>query len=114
MKLYWKMTFGCAALMLLLLAMPFSPWWCVTGVAVCLLSGYAGVKLVPYVSALRNKHVALAVCLLVAGGFLQGIGLFSGQPLVWGLGLLLSVTIPQAGIASDIRDEEAFRRKLFA
>lgn len=114
MKFYWKMTFGCATLMLLLLAMPFSPWWCATGVAVCLLSGYAGVKLMPYVPALRHKKVALAVCLLATGGFLQGIGLFSRQPLVWGLGLTLNLAIPLAGLAYDIQEDEAFLRKLLA
>jgi hypothetical protein len=112
MKTYWKVIYGCAALMLVLLALPFAWWWAAGGIAACLLAGYAGVKLVPYVPALRGKHVSLAVGCIILGGVLQGAGLFLQVCPVWALGLMMTLAIPLAGLACDSQADDELRRQM--
>lgn len=112
MKTYWKIICGSAALMLVLLALPFSGWWCVGGIAACLLAGVAGVKLVPYVPALRSSYVSLAVGCIILGGVLQGVGLFWQLCLVWSLGLTMTLAIPLAGLACDSQADDELRRQM--
>lgn len=114
MKFYWKMIAGISALMLLLLVMPYSPWWCAAGIVSCVLSGYAGVKLAPHVPTLRNQYVWLAVSIIVLGTLLQGIGLFSHLFPIWGLGLTMTLALPLAGLAHDIRVDAIALRELLA
>lgn len=114
MKTYWNITFACAALMLVLLALPFPWWWCATGIAAVLLAGVAGVKLAPVAPAMRNDFTGLSVSGIILGGVLQGVGLFFHVAPVWGLGLLLSLAIPMASVAHDCQHDDAVRRRLFA
>jgi hypothetical protein len=114
MKTYWNVTYVCAALMLVLLALPFPWWWCATGIATVLLAGVAGAKAAPLVPMLRSEFTVLAVVGLVLGAILQGAGLFAQIAPLWSVGLMLSLGIPMASVAHDCQHADAVRRRLFA
>jgi len=114
MKTYWNVTFVCAALMLVLFALPFPWWWCATGVATVLLAGFAGEKAAPLVPTLRNDFAVLAVAGIILGALLQGLGLFTHVAPVWSVGLMLTLVIPMASVAHDCQHADAVRRRLFA
>jgi hypothetical protein len=114
MKTYWNLTFVCAALMLVLFALPFPWWWCATGVATVLLAGVAGEKLAPMIPMLRSEFTFMAVLALILGAVLQAVGLFTHMAPVWSVGLMLTLAIPMASVAHDCQNADAVRRRLFA